>query len=202
MSLKTKSNSDRRHIAPEALAKLRSTILDMFASSAYEDVSIRDICGQAKVSPQTVYKYFGNKEAMFYACIKSDLDVLNRRCLTETADIEDLKTRLDVFTRIVCDFYFNRPHIARIVFMNIPARYWVGRRDFVKTPVHEAIELFIREGQKKGEIWPDISAGVMKNLVMGMLHRIMTYWLEHEISSPQQLCEDLRRGLTRVVFIR
>ncbi|MGD8327724.1 MAG: TetR/AcrR family transcriptional regulator [Sphingomonadales bacterium] len=202
MSLKIKSNPDGRQIAPEALAKLRATILDMFASSAYEDVSIRDICAKAKVSPQTVYKYFGNKEVMFYACIEEDLNELHRLCFVETAKYDDLKERLNAFTRTVCDFYFNRPNVARIVFMNIPSRYWVSRREFIRTPVHEAIDMYIREGQIKGEIWPDVSPGVMQNMIMGMLHRLMTYWLENEISSPGQLCEDWRRSLTRLVFIR
>jgi len=200
--LSSNKTLDKRQIAPEALGKLRKTILDLFASSAFETVGIRDICTRARVSPQTVYKYFGNKEAMLYACIRSDLDELNRLCLNATANIQSLKDQMHAFISAWCDFYFSRPNIARIVFLNIPMRYWVGERDIIQAPVHRATENFLKQGQDNGEIWPDLDIHIVKNMIMGSAHRVMIYWLDTGGVTKQEACEELNKAMTRLIFIR
>ena len=61
------SQADGRLIKPETLTLLRNTILECFAQGQFHQVGIREICQKARVSPQTVYKYFGNKEGLFTA---------------------------------------------------------------------------------------------------------------------------------------
>lgn len=195
-------NTDRRQIAPEAHARLRTTILDMFASSAYETVGIRDICARAKVSPQTVYKYFGNKEAMLYACIREDVDELNRRCLDAITGVEGLREQMRAFISAWCDFYFARPNVARIIFLNIPMRYWVAEREIIQAPVHRATEAFLKHGQELGEVWPDLDIHVVKNMIMGSAHRVMIYWLENGRPTKEAAREELYKAMTRLIFIR
>ena len=68
---------DKRLIAPEAIEKLRKTVLALFADNHFHEVGIRDICKQAGVSQKTIYKYFGNKEQLLLACIEQDLQTLS-----------------------------------------------------------------------------------------------------------------------------
>ena len=64
---------DKRTLAPEALENLRKTVIELFANGLFHEVGIREIASKAKVSPQTIYKYFGNKDELIFACIEPDL---------------------------------------------------------------------------------------------------------------------------------
>jgi AcrR family transcriptional regulator len=47
----------------------------LFAERGFANVSIRDICDAAGVTPPTVYYYFGNKERLFQAVIRGSLSL-------------------------------------------------------------------------------------------------------------------------------
>lgn len=177
--------ADKRTLNPETLEKLRRTILELFSEALFQDVGIRAICKQAKVSPQTVYKYFGNKEEMLYACIRQDMDRLN-----DTAFRATLKTRNAVeknvrFLDAWCDFYFAHPSMARIVFLNIPQAYWVGDRQFIQLNVHKASRHTLQKGQDRGEVWDGASPDLMGQALMGMAHRLMVRWLLDDTVSAE-----------------
>lgn len=174
---------DRRTINPATLEKLRTTILDLFASALYQDVGIRTICERAKVSPQTVYKYFGNKEEILYACIKSDMDGLNAAMLEAARGQDSLPEQIRALLAVWCDFYFENPGIARIVFLNIPQAYWVGERQFVQSALHRVLFDQLHQGQMEGVAWDGIAADMLNEMMMGAGHRLMIRWLMAEEAS-------------------
>lgn len=185
------SNKDRREIDPETLEKLRTIILDLFAASLYHDVGIRSICLQAKVSPKTIYKYFGNKEEILYGCIKQDIDRLNELFITAINAQDSISGKIKAVVNTWCDFYFQHQSIARIVFLNIPQGYWVADHEFNQTELHNVLYAVITEGQRQGTIWQGVEADAMNEVLMGAAHRMMVRWLTTEKSSE----EDIKRIL-------
>lgn len=181
----TTKTQDRRTISAKTLEKLRATILELFSSGLYQDVGIRDICSGAKVSPQTVYKYFGNKEEMLYACIKADLDGLNRAMIESAQQHSLIAGQVRAILTVWCDFYCQNPGIARIVFLNIPLAYWVGERQFVQSALHDALHDRVSAGQQQGEVWEALPADILNEVLMGAAYRLMVRWLSDEALSAE-----------------
>lgn len=190
---------DRRAIDPKTLDKLRHTILGLFANALFHDVGIRDICLHAKVSPKTVYKYFGGKEEMLFACIKQDLDALNDQSLAAAARHRDVNDQLSAFLDSWCDFYQQHMNVARIVFLTIPQAYWVGNRQFVQARVHQAARTLLTQGQAEGSIYAEIPADVLFEMIMGAAHRIMVRWLTIEPQNIESLKPQLIAGVAHLL---
>lgn len=59
--------SSREHIL--------SVAAQLFLERGFANVSIRDICEQADVTPPTIYHYFGSKEKLFQAVVRRTLSL-------------------------------------------------------------------------------------------------------------------------------
>ena len=53
--------TDKRKISPDALERLRTTVIELFAEGLFHQIGMREIASRAGVGLQTIYKYFGNK---------------------------------------------------------------------------------------------------------------------------------------------
>ncbi|GHB43627.1 hypothetical protein GCM10007094_36310 [Pseudovibrio japonicus] len=190
---------DHRTIKPEALETLRRTILEIFSSGMYQDVGIRQICQQARVSPQTVYKYFGNKEQMFFACIKKDLEDLHAEGLKAARAEENTVDKYLAFLEVWCDFYFANPIIARIVFLNIPQAYWVGRSQSVHAALNTEATETIVQGQTDGSVWNETPPELLGQMVMGMAHRLLTRWLLTENADSAETKQALVKSIRKLL---
>ncbi len=191
------SLGDGREISAEDLQRLRETLLDMFGGLRYDEVTIREVCKRACVSPKTIYKYFGTKDQLIYSCIQPDMDELNQ----QLAKI-GRKTSLDASKKVVaiakawCDFYMARHRLATVVFLRIPSAYWLSNPHFVQTAVIQANVQVLKEGQKAGLVNKDVPADVLLDMMTGASHRMMARWLLLEPNNGSAIKRMLVRGLT------
>lgn len=184
---------DGRYISPEALEKLRTVIISLFSQGLFHEVGFRAICSQARVSPKTVYKYFGNKEQLLAACVEQDLQELAERAAQVPGG--DISPREQIRFQIstLFEFYESRPDIARMIFLNIPVAYWISGR----SPAHSAhrnnMLQLISEGQAQGLVRADLDVAVLAELVSGGLNRLVSQWLtqgEWQLTQHIDTCTD------------
>ena len=73
----------------------------LFAERGFANVSIRDICDIAGVTPPTIYHYFGNKDRLFQAVIRKTLSLKDFRIALIQAISEqpDPENKLAVFIK-------------------------------------------------------------------------------------------------------
>jgi len=190
---------DRREISSSTLEKLRTTILKQFASASYQDVGIRQICNDAGVSPKTVYKYFGNKDEMLFACVRGDLEALHQRCLNAASEQTNPGEQLDAFFDCWCEFYFSHRDVAAIIFLTIPQRYWVGERSFVQASLHQLAETMLIEGQQARLVTNDIDTDLLREFIVGLAHRAMIRFLNDANTSPSEIKRSLKTAIRRLV---
>ncbi len=168
---------DQRSLNPESIAKLRATILDQFASRNFHQVNIRQICEAAKVSPKTIYKYFGNKEAMLYACIAQEFDALKQRCDRSIHPDQGVLANIRSLTETWFDYFEQNIVPARIIFLTIPVSYWLGTQMEGRRIINDLLLGLINTGQASGEIWSDINPKALEHMVIGGLRRNLVRWL-------------------------
>lgn len=180
----TDTTTDRRNISTDTLEKLRTTVIDLFSQGLFHKVGIREIAKQAQVGPQTIYKYFGNKDELIFACIRPELAKLNET-LKQARD-EGGNNALDQLRQMIAAFvgyYLSHRRLAEIVYLTIPARQWVVDPEFTQ---HETLNYFIdvmRQGQDQGCIRTDARAEELVDLMAGGFARYIT----RKLSSPDPL---------------
>lgn len=169
--------SDQRYIKPEALEKLRATIVKLFAEGQFHEVGMRAICTQAKVSPQTVYKYFGNKDQLLLACMENNLQELVSVCVAASKDEPDTFKALEKFSNALFNYYSENAFIARIIYLNIPTVYWTTQSSPAREALAQELAKLILKGQQENRIKHTGSLDLVVDIITGAGNRIITRWL-------------------------
>ena len=171
----TDTTTDRRNISTDTLEKLRTTVIDLFSQGLFHKVGIREIAKQAQVGPQTIYKYFGNKDELIFACIRPELAKLNET-LKQARD-EGGNNALDQLRQMIAAFvgyYLSHRRLAEIVYLTIPTRQWVVDPEFTQ---HETLSYFtevMKQGQEQGCIRTDARPEELVDLMAGGFARYIT----------------------------
>src|SRR3954453_2161375 len=64
---------------PQIRLRIEATVLDMFSEQEFHRVNLGELASQAKTSLQTIYKYYGSKEALVLATLDRELGELAAR---------------------------------------------------------------------------------------------------------------------------
>jgi TetR/AcrR family transcriptional regulator, fatty acid metabolism regulator protein len=178
---------DGRCIAPKSLERLRNVVIASFAQGSFRDLKIRDIARQAKVGPATIYKYFGSKDELLFACIQPEVQALGASLLAAKAasENEHSRERMRDFADIFISFYLKHRQIGEIVYLTIPVRNWIDNPAFIQVQKLAVGADILRDGQVRGEIRSDVSAEMLIDLMAGAIHRYMM----RTLLSPTSLTE-------------
>ncbi len=174
----TDTTTDRRQLSEDKRKFIRRVILDLFAAGSFQQVGIRDICFKAGVTPKTIYKHFGNKEALLIAAIEPDMRRLTDAMERAAAGGRPMPARMEAVGRAFFDFYFSNINVARIVFLNIPSAYFVSEPDFIQRDQLAVLKALVVEGQANGAVRRDMPAEILVEAIagisMGTMFRLLT----------------------------
>jgi AcrR family transcriptional regulator len=191
----TLSAPDQRIINPKALEKLRLTVIDLFAQGLFQDVGMREIATRAKVGLATIYKYFGNKDELVFACIHQDLAYLGELLNSsyQTHKTQDSRQQLKACLTCMVEFYLNHRQIAEIVYLNVPTRLWVSETQPMQIQQVKLMREIIVKGQKKGEIRGDQPIEVMVQLLLGGIFRYLVAYLLNQLpqKKPTEVSQEI-----------
>jgi AcrR family transcriptional regulator len=73
----------------------------LFSERGYSNVSIRDICREARTTPPMIYYYFGDKKGLFHAVTKSRITMKEFiQQLRDTASNSNVEKMIESFVRV------------------------------------------------------------------------------------------------------
>lgn len=172
--------SDKRNVKPETLELLRTTIIELFSEGQFHQVGVRAICEKAGVSPQTVYKYFGEKDRLLLACIETDMHKLLCSCVCAAQAHDSAVPAMIAVSDAFFDFYSRNPLLARIVYLNIPSVYWANRSSKSRDALADLSKELLRKGMQHKEIKTLLDVDVAADALSGTANRIVTRWAANE----------------------
>lgn len=158
---------------PDTLVRVEKAVLDLFSSRDFHEVSLHDVARSANVSLQTIYKYFGSKEALVYGMLDIMLGRLAERMIDHLQGIDDARERLRKTCWVTLDYMDRHPAVMLLMFTAVP----VSRHKNIG--IYESPELMgaflgvFKDGQARGVLNHRVSCKVLLDVFMGMMGRVV-----------------------------
>ena len=150
----------------------------LFTKKGFSNVSMRDICREARVTAPTVYYYFKNKEALFEAVV---LETITMKGFSTTLSIEcksvkgeGASSQIETFVRVYLSSFPNKLINTGLYLRRSTQLDPVGAQTLLKelARVESLLVRIISEGIRNGEFRktdPRMAAGCL----LGMMNRFI-----------------------------
>ncbi|GAF22001.1 transcriptional regulator RutR of pyrimidine catabolism [Bacillus sp. JCM 19047] len=141
----------------ESMKKKRATILtaatDLFATLGFEGTTIKKVSEAANVSFGSVFTYFKDKDALFYAVVVEPIDAFKEEVLSFNPNAVQPVVELKKMIHTHIDLYARLQHYLTIV-VQIIGQYHKYPEIFAKLDEFndefcERVKILVENGQKK-----------------------------------------------------
>ena len=179
MGLSNKSNNagQTRTLAPlsdmrpATLEKIEQAVREVFAGFDSNEVSMAQIAKSANVSLQTLYKYFGDKQTLFYTIMDIVLGRLAARIMDHLQGIDSVQDRLRKTLWVCFDFVDSHPDAVMVLSSVSAARI----RNIATYENKELIGAFLavlEDGQNRGVLNDTVPLHILFDVFMGFISRL------------------------------
>jgi AcrR family transcriptional regulator len=181
---------------PETRERIEAAVLEVFSATDFHRASIRDVAKKAGVSFTSIYKYYGSKEGLLFACLDHHLYALTERLIDHLQGIAHLKEKLRKVFWVQLDFYERNPDVGRILFLTVPYKKWMDDKTFKQPKFIDLLMDILRKGQQEGALNQGVSSGVLLDFIFGFIHRRFTMWIYR--GQKENLTEDANAAFEMV----
>src|SRR3546814_721661 len=122
--------SDRSQLDAATKERIEQAVLDVFSEREFHRVGLIEIARAANVSLQTIYKYYGSKEALLFSSLDIWLGKLAVRMIDHLQGIEDYKERLRKVFWVTLDFYEKNPKLMQLQMSSVYVNTWRKHEQF------------------------------------------------------------------------
>jgi AcrR family transcriptional regulator len=154
----------------DTASRIASEATRLFAIQGYDGVSIREISEAAGVSTASVHYHFGSKANLFQQIIEqfiSELLVSARTSLLTPRGPEDLKIRLEIFTRRTVEAIIKQPDVLSTIQREMDRSKDVLEKTVFKH--QEALMDFLTQAKKNGLLAADIDPSFAAGFLIGQI---------------------------------
>lgn len=194
--------ADRTQLDPDTKARIEQAVLDIFAEREFHRVGLIEVARGANVSLQTIYKYYGSKEALLFSSLDTWLGKLATRMIDHLQGIEDYKEKLRKVFWVVLDFFEKHPQVAQLIMSSVYVNTW-RRMDNYQNPVlFGAFLKVLGEGRARGILNDQVDEKYLLDFIMGVLGRLVQMYIHRGMKEPltrqaNPLFEMLWRGISK-----
>ncbi|MFT4046732.1 MAG: TetR/AcrR family transcriptional regulator [Solimonas sp.] len=176
--------ADRRQLDVGTKARIEQAVLEVFAEREFHRVGLIEIARAANVSLQTLYKYYGGKEALLFASLDVWLGKLATRMIDHLQGIEDDKERLRKVFWVCLDFYERHPKLMQMQMSSVYVNTWRKHEQFDNPQLLGTFMKVLREGREKGVITDEVDEKYVLDFIMGTLARVIQMHVHRGMREP------------------
>ena len=187
--MKQKSRSDHTALPLAQLdagirARLDAAVLDLFSEREFHRIGLGEIASAANVSLQTIYKYYGSKEALLYACLETWLGVLVSRMVDHLQGIETYQDKMRKVFWVVLDFFDRHPKVAMLIMSSVYLNTWGWSQTFRQPQLMGVLMHTLAEGRAQGILTDEVDEKVLLDYFVGVLERLVYMHILREGKEP------------------
>jgi|GEM_PF-632891 AcrR family transcriptional regulator len=173
--------------------KLIAAAMDEFYEASFDEATMRSISKRTGFSSATVYKYFDSKHKLAMVLGAEIIERYNNEIELHLKGIEGTRNKV----RKIAWYYFHHfqenEREAWICYVTLAPVYYRElqhqMQSFV-TAQAESFERILREGQKAGDIRPDVDIRTARAMFFGSLREFVTRWLYRKRQGDKSALED------------
>nr|WP_145550082.1 TetR/AcrR family transcriptional regulator [Variovorax boronicumulans] len=156
--------------------RLSPVVMEIYSAGDFHRADMRTIAREAGMSFRTIYRYFGDKEALLFWFIQHWLEGLYPAALEPLDGDGELRSKLLRVLTLHLEFYERNPNVGRIIFMTVPLERWMrdpsfGQRNLMRRMLHA-----ITDAQQQGELRSDIDARTVLDAFNAVFNRAFLMW--------------------------
>lgn len=161
--------------------QILDTAEKLFAAGRYHEVTLDDICHEAGVGKGTIYRYFKDKEDLFWQVILTGQEELAQSVEKVGEEDCDARTGLLMLVRQTVEFFQQRGELFGLVwsqeFRGSEGKKQLFREWHGRTERSVAVAAqFIDRGVKRGTYDARIDAKMAARFLLGMLRTALHNW--------------------------
>lgn len=169
---------------PETLQRIEQAVLELFSRSDFHDVSLISVAKAANVSLQTIYKYFGSKEALVYTMLDVMLSRLAERMIDHLQGIDDVRERLRKTLWVMLDYVDKQPAVMQLLFTAVPLTRHRNIQIYESPELIDAFLAVFKDGQQRGVLNNRVSGKILLDIFLGILGRVALMHLFRREQQP------------------
>ena len=156
----------------DTLNRIEQAVLTLFSTRDFHEVGLIDVARAARVSLQTIYKYFGSKEALVYSMLDVMLARLAERMIDHLQGIDDARERLRKTCWVTFDYTDKHPAVMQLLFTAMPASQFSNIHIYESPELMGAFLSVLKDGQKRGVLNHRVSSKVLLDVFIGIIGRV------------------------------
>lgn len=157
--------------------RIEQAVLETFSEQEFHKVSLIDIARGASVSLQTIYKYYGGKEALLFGTLDTQLGALAVRMIDHLQGIETFEDRLRKVLWVIFDYFEGHPRVAQLLMSSVYLNTWSQTDTFRQPELFAIFMQVLREGRSKGILTDEVDEKVLLDILIGVASRTITMWI-------------------------
>ena len=167
----TRSLAPLSDMRPATLEKIEKAVRQVFAGFDANEVTMAQIAKSANVSLQTLYKYFGDKQTLFYTIMDIVLGRLAARIMDHLQGIDSVQDRLRKTLWVCCDFVDSHPD-AVMVLSSVSASRIRNIAIYENKELIGAFLAVLEDGQNRGVLNDTVPLHILFDVFMGFISRL------------------------------
>ena len=168
---------------PATLDKIEKAVRKVFAGVDSNEVTMAQIAKSANVSLQTLYKYFGDKQTLFYTIMDIVLGRLAARIMDHLQGIDSVQDRLRKTLWVCFDFVDSHPD-AVMVLSSVSASHIRNIAIYENKELIGAFLDVLEDGQKRGVLNDTVPLYILFDVFMGFISRLGLMHIIRQTDTP------------------
>lgn len=154
-------------------ARIEDAVLQLFSEREFHRVGLGEIANAANVSLQTIYKYYGSKEALLYSCLDTWLGLLAARMVDHLQGIETYQDKLRKVFWVVLDFFDRNPKVAQLIMSSVYLNTWGRDPTFRQPKLMGMLMQTLADGRAQGILTDEVDERVLLDYFIGVMERLV-----------------------------
>ena len=148
------------NLDPDTRKRVEEAVLNIFSQREFHRVGLIEVAREASISLQTIYKYYGSKEALLFSTLDAQLQLLADRLMDHLQGIENYKERLRKTFWVALDFYEKNPRVLQIMLSSVYINTWRKQGNYEHRVLFAAFLKVLAEGQASGILTDEVDERV------------------------------------------
>ena len=99
----------------EQKEKILAASSQLFGTQRFHEVRMDDIADVAEVGKGTLYRYFQDKEELYFAVLEQSSRSFIDRVTAAVADVEGLRGQLEALAVVIVSYFDDQPHLLDLI---------------------------------------------------------------------------------------